>query len=104
MSLTRKDDTAWPNEHTFTRLKKQRLSSVTPESLYDRVSKVFTNVAIMKMGDTWVFGRLVPLSEVGPDECVRRLGTHAVSVIVESTDWTEIVETVLQSLEKKVQT
>lgn len=71
---------------------------ITPEQLYDLVSKTYANVAIVKMGDTWVFGRMVPLAEVAEDAKVRRLGQkYGIEVIAESTVWAVLVATVLKT-------
>lgn len=68
---------------------------MTPEQLYDLVSKTYTNVAIVKMGDTWVYGRMVPLAEVR-EGTVRRLGeTYGIVVMAEATNWDEIVKAVV---------
>ena len=75
---------------------------ITPEQLYDLVSKTYTNVAIVNMGGTWVFGRMLPLSEIGEDGKVRRLGaTYGIEVIVESTDWSRLVARVLKTRGKE---
>lgn len=69
--------------------------SITPEQLYDRVSKVYANVAIVKLGDTWVIGRMVPLMEVqgrGTSAVVRRLGAYGIEVLVEAGSWEKLIE------------
>lgn len=78
-----------------------RKEVMTPEQLYDIVSKTFTNVAIVKMGDTWVFGRMVPLATVAEDAVVRRLGeTYGIEVMKQSTDWSTLVKSVLAGVRR----
>lgn len=100
MSLTHKDDALneeWAKTETVSGVR-----PITPEQLYDMVSKTYANVAIAKMGDTWVFGRMVPLGEVSEDAKVRRLGdTYGIEVIVESSDWGRLVSKVLKARGKE---
>ena len=95
MSLTRKDEDL--NEEwteTVSRVRRT-VPSLTPAELYDRVSKVYKNVAIIKMGETWVFGRMLPLAEIAEDAQVRRLGgTYGIEVIRQTTSWEAMVAAV----------
>jgi len=94
MSLTRKDDEAlneeWSKTETVSRVRRKSLP--TPAEVYDRVSKTLSNVTLLQMGDTWVFGRMLPLSEISEDAQVRRLGgTYGIEVIHQAATWEAMV-------------
>lgn len=102
MSLSRKDDDTlnreWSATETVSGVRRAGSIPITPEALYDLVSKTHANVAIVNMGGTWVYGRMVALSEVAEDARVRRLGEkYGIEVIVESTSWSVLVGLVLKN-------
>lgn len=96
MSLTQKDE-ALNHEWTETRTVSRKARTITPAELYDRLSKTVTNVALLKMGDAWVLGRMLPLAEIGDDAVVRRLGgTYGIEVIHQAATWEAMVAAALE--------
>ena len=97
MSLTRKDDEVlndeWSKTETVSRTRWRTGKALpTPAEVYDRVSNTLSNVALLQMGDTWVFGRMLPLSEIAEDAQVRRLGgTYGIEVIHQAATWEAMV-------------
>jgi hypothetical protein len=72
---------------------------MTPAELYDLLSGIYKDVAILEMGDIWVFGRMRTLSEVDEEtRVVRRLGDkYGIEVAIEASSWPELVRGVIRA-------